>query len=60
MDADEGAGHRRIAGQKERFSLFDEAGESIADRIRSQIRSVVANSDHHRRWLLTCEKRTNE
>ncbi len=52
MNADEGPGHWWIARQEQRFSFLQKAGESITNRIRSQIRPVIADPNDHRRWLI--------
>ena len=55
MDADEGAGHGRVAGQEERPALLDEAGEAVAHGVDAQVGPVVAHAHHDRRRLpVTC------
>ncbi len=48
MNRDEGSGHRRIAWQEEWPSFFECSGESVANRIDSEIRTIVSDSDNDR------------
>lgn len=60
MHRDEGAGHRRVAGQEKRLTLFQNPGELIADGICSQIRPIVADSDDDLTGSAVCTCRSNE
>ena len=51
VDADEGAGHRRIAGKEQRPSLVDESRVAIAHSIDAQVGTAVAHSHHDRRRI---------
>jgi len=46
MNGDEGTGHGRVAGEEERAAFFQDAGESVADRVHAKIGPVVANADY--------------
>lgn len=52
VHAHEGARHGRVAGQEERLALFEEAGEAVADGIRAQVWTVVADTNHNRGWFV--------
>lgn len=55
VHGDESTGHRRIARKEERLTLFQWSSEPIADRIRTEIRTVVADPDDYRSGqLFTC------
>lgn len=57
MHADESPGHGGVAGQEEGLALLQEAGEPVADRVRAEVRPVVANADHYDCWLVRSCKR---
>lgn len=54
MHADEGAWHGGITGQEERAAFLQQADESVAHGVDSQIRPIVAYANHNRRWLVPC------
>lgn len=54
MHGHKGARHGWVARQEEGLPLLEHAGESVADRIGAQVRSVVSDSHHHcRRFVVT-------
>lgn len=59
VHANEGAWHGRIAGQEEWAAFLQQADESVAHGVDSQIRPVVAYANHNRRWLVSCSAREN-
>lgn len=56
MDGNECTRHGRIAGQEEGLSLLDEAREPVADRIDSQVRSIISDTnDDCGRFVIACD-----
>lgn len=56
VNADKGAGHGRIAGQKQRLTGLQETREAIADGICAQIGTIVAHADHYGGRFVACVK----
>lgn len=51
MNADERAGHGRIARQEKWAAFFNEASEAITDCIHSHVRPAVTDSNNDGGWF---------
>lgn len=59
MYGNESARHRRVARKEKRLAFFEGSGETVANWIRSQVGSVIANANNDRpRYTITCNQKT--
>ena len=40
--------HRRVAGQEQRPTLLEDSREPVTDRVNSEVRPIVANTNNYR------------
>jgi hypothetical protein len=56
VNTDKGTRHWWIAGQEQRFPLFQLTSKTITDRVGAQVRSIISYSYHHCCWKVpACE-----